>query len=107
MKFIDDTSTPDDSRAALFPTFGIPNLQPSDIVMSRDDDDVIGEGGSANVYRGTFRGLPVAVKEFRLPRDPRNKNIIRNELKLLARLRHSGVMIETFGYTILPASCQS
>ena len=53
----------------------------------------IGTGAKGVVFRGKFRGTPVAIK--RLPREKMTKSNLqnfRNEIRLMADLRHPQVM---------------
>ncbi|RUP44222.1 hypothetical protein BC936DRAFT_149752, partial [Jimgerdemannia flammicorona] len=92
-----DAPASNDAHLEPFPDFHIPRLQPASVTL----DNLIGQGGSARVYKGTMQGSTVAIKQFILPilsLDTEVKAIIRNEVKLLTRLRDSNFMFHTFGY---------
>ncbi|RUP42677.1 kinase-like domain-containing protein [Jimgerdemannia flammicorona] len=88
-----DAPASNDAHLELFPDFHIPRLQPASVVL----DNLIGQGGSARVYKGTMRGSTVAIKQFIQPILDLD-TLICNEVKLLTRLRDSNFMFHTFGY---------
>ncbi|RUS18653.1 kinase-like domain-containing protein [Endogone sp. FLAS-F59071] len=85
-------STPSDTYTEPSFTYDIPRLQPDSVECG----EIIGQGGSACVYKGTLQhsthSTLVAVKQF--------KHVVsmRNEMKILTRLRDSNFMLHTFGY---------
>ncbi|KAF2366546.1 Serine-threonine/tyrosine-protein kinase catalytic domain [Trinorchestia longiramus] len=66
-------------------------------VRQRDVDwrpgDVLGEGSFSTVYRGTFCGIDVAVKELKLKLSQDDKNYFRSEAALLQQLHHPRVVL--------------
>ncbi|RUP26376.1 kinase-like domain-containing protein [Jimgerdemannia flammicorona] len=62
---------------------------------------VLGHGGYSCVYKGTYQGSVVAVKQMSIPLlIPGNdvEKIVQNELKLLARLRDCDSVVQVLGY---------
>ncbi|RUS12730.1 kinase-like domain-containing protein, partial [Endogone sp. FLAS-F59071] len=82
-------STPSDTYTEPSFTYDIPHLQPDSV----ERGEIISQGGSACVYKGTLQhSTLVAVKQF--------KRVVpmRNEMKILTRLRDSNFMLHIFGY---------
>ncbi|RUP45896.1 kinase-like domain-containing protein [Jimgerdemannia flammicorona] len=96
--YFTDTSASNDTHLELFSDFHIPSLPPASVTRGI----LIGQGASAHVYKGTMQGSTVAIKQFNISvssLDPTKVDAtIRNEVKLLTRLRDSNFMLHTFGY---------
>lgn len=74
----------------------IPRLPPESITL----DTVIGQGGFGCIYKGSLRGMPVAIKQIMAPKFQASEvmKMVENELKLLTRLRHSNFVCQVIGY---------
>ncbi|RUS32362.1 kinase-like domain-containing protein [Jimgerdemannia flammicorona] len=60
---------------------------------------LLGQGGFGRVYRGTLRGMTVAVKLMSAPRlSTEVERVVQNELGLLVRLRHCNFVVQVLGY---------
>ncbi|XP_042225370.1 tyrosine-protein kinase ABL1-like isoform X2 [Homarus americanus] len=55
--------------------------------------DVVGEGSFSTVYRGTYCGTEVAVKELKFKLSQDDKNYFRSESALLQQLHHPRVVL--------------
>ncbi|KAJ8298435.1 hypothetical protein KUTeg_024966 [Tegillarca granosa] len=55
--------------------------------------DFIGQGAFSRVYKGTYQGSEVAVKQLKLPLTSHDKNYFAAEVNLLQDLRHPRVVL--------------
>lgn len=73
-------------------------FDPSKLIKTSDYEVtpiVIGQGASASVYKGTYKGSTVAVKKFAFdnPSLPTNKALLLKEASELLKLNHSNVIL--------------
>ena len=75
-------------------TLSVPLIDQSDLKFGRNEDDIIGEGGFGKVYRGSWEGTEVAIKEIKTNVRGRSQQevFMRKEIQIHSRIRHPNIV---------------
>ena len=88
--------------AACKQSGSIPVIEAHVIQFAREEKDVLGEGSFGKVYKGSWKGTNIAVKEIQTQVRGRKQQeaVIENEIQIHSRIRHpSIVQIMAVAYT--------
>ena len=73
----------------------VPLIDQSDLKFGRNEDDIIGEGGFGKVYRGSWGGTEVTIKEIKTHVRGRSQQevFMAKEIQIHSRIRHPSIVL--------------
>ena len=80
----------------------IPVIESEELKLSRDEENLLGEGGFGKVYKGKWNGTDVAIKEIKthLRNRMHQEQVIKNDVTqtdtcIVAPLKEAATNVET------------